>query len=100
MASPQVSVLLPVRDGERTVKQAVQSLTSQTLSKIEIVIVDDGSTDGTGCVLERLARGDRRIVLLRQRAAGTSPRCSVPPGQREDPCSRAWTPTTSVTRSA
>lgn len=70
MTSPQVSVLLPVRDGERTVKQAVQSLTSQTLSEIEIVVVDDGSTDGTGRVLERLARGDQRIVLLRQRAAG------------------------------
>ena len=44
---PQVSVILPVFNGEPTITRAVRSILSQTLSDIELIVVDDGSTDGT-----------------------------------------------------
>jgi glycosyltransferase involved in cell wall biosynthesis len=43
---PTVSVLLPVRDGGAHLDEAMQSLLSQTVDDIEVIAVDDGSTDG------------------------------------------------------
>ena len=47
---PQVSIILAVLNGEQTIRKAIESAQNQTLRDIEIVVVDDGSTDGTaGC---------------------------------------------------
>lgn len=63
---PLVSVILPVFDDEPTIEAALRSAMTQTLEQIEILVVDDGSTDGTPDVVERLAATDARIRLLRQ----------------------------------
>jgi glycosyltransferase involved in cell wall biosynthesis len=52
VTTPDVSVLLPIRDAQGTLPEALESLRTQTLPGIEVIAVDDGSTDGTGEVLE------------------------------------------------
>ncbi|MFM9265286.1 glycosyltransferase [Tychonema sp. BBK16] len=50
--TPQVSVIIPAYNGDRYIVQAVDSVLSQTFTDLEIIVVDDGSTDGTHQVLE------------------------------------------------
>ena len=60
-----VSVVMPVRDGERHLRAAVESILTQTLTDFELVIVDDGSADRTPGILDDYAGRDRRIRVLR-----------------------------------
>lgn len=69
-ASPPLSVLLPVRDGEDVVGQALRSITRQTFADFEILVVDDGSTDRTGEILRALAEEDTRIRVFHREAGG------------------------------
>lgn len=61
---PRVAVLLPARDAARTVRGAAVSVLRQTFRDLLLVAVDDGSLDGTGEILEGLARRDRRLTLV------------------------------------
>lgn len=62
MTSPRVSVLMPVYNGERFLREAVESILNQTFTDFEFIIVDDGSTDGTKAILDSYT--DPRIVRL------------------------------------
>ncbi|WP_129671689.1 glycosyltransferase family A protein [Candidatus Chloroploca sp. Khr17] len=55
MSSPTISVIIPVYNGERFLAEAIQSVLDQTLPPDEIIVVDDGSTDGTAKVVANLA---------------------------------------------
>ena len=70
MPNPIIDVVIPVFNGARTVESALATIQAQTLRDIRIVVVNDGSTDGTQAVLERLAAGDGRIVLLNRANGG------------------------------
>ncbi len=61
--TPRVSVVMAVYNGERYLRGAVDSILAQTLSDLEFIIVDDGSTDETARILDAYA--DPRIVRLR-----------------------------------
>jgi glycosyltransferase involved in cell wall biosynthesis len=61
---------MPVYNGQRYVKQAIQSLLAQTYSDFEIVVVDDGSTDQTAAIVKELATQDNRIRYFYQPNAG------------------------------
>ncbi len=63
--NPDVSVLMAVHNGERHLEAALRSVMEQSLRNIEIVVVDDASTDGSPDMLARLAREDARIRVLR-----------------------------------
>ena len=63
---PRVSVLLPAYNEEGFLEQAVESILGQTESSFELILVDDGSTDGSRTLLERLAATDQRIKLIHQ----------------------------------
>ncbi len=65
---PEVSVLLPVRNGMPFLPAAIESLLNQTFGDFELVAIDDGSTDGTAEYLQGLA--DRRVRVLSPRRAG------------------------------
>jgi glycosyltransferase involved in cell wall biosynthesis len=67
---PRVSVLLPVRDAGATLDECLASLAAQSLQDHEVVAVDDGSRDGSGALLERAARADARLRVLRTPARG------------------------------
>lgn len=66
---PTISVVLPVYNGEAYVREAVESILAQTFTDFELIIINDGSTDGSGAILRELAERDPRIVLV-ERANG------------------------------
>lgn len=63
--APLVSIVIPVFDDEATVSAALESCLAQTLADIEVICVDDASTDGTVQVIERLGASDPRVRLVR-----------------------------------
>ena len=71
-APPLVSVIIAAFDSERTLGDTLRSALAQTLREIEIIVVDDGSSDGTAAIAERFAARDARISLIRQRRKGVS----------------------------
>jgi glycosyltransferase involved in cell wall biosynthesis len=68
--TPLVSVLMPVRNGARWLREAVDSVRDQEFRDFELVVVDDGSDEETACLLARCARDDERISVLRQSPQG------------------------------
>lgn len=69
---PKVSVVIPVYNTEAYVEEAVRSIMNQTLNDIEIIIINDGSTDKSLSVIKELAREDNRIKWLSQPNMGQS----------------------------
>lgn len=63
----QISVLMPVYNGEAFLKEAVESILNQTFKNFEFIIVDDGSIDKTGDILKSYSRRDKRIVLIKNK---------------------------------
>lgn len=68
MTAPRVSVLMAVHDGAPWVKDAVASVLAQTLEDLELIVLDDGSTDATPALLSGVA--DRRLRVERRPRAG------------------------------
>lgn len=66
----KISVVVPVCNVERYVEQCVKSLMNQTLREIEILCMDDGSTDDSGRILDRLAEEDSRIAVVHKSNSG------------------------------
>lgn len=64
MPSPRVSVLLPVYNAARYLREALQSIQAQTLQDFECIVVDDGSTDDSRLIADTFARKDARFSLF------------------------------------
>jgi len=62
---PAVSVVLPTYNRSQTLERAVRSVLAQSFSDLELIVVDDGSTDDTGKLARDLAGGDKRIRYIR-----------------------------------
>ncbi|MYD09812.1 MAG: glycosyltransferase family 2 protein [Chloroflexi bacterium] len=62
---PLVSVIMPVFNGERYVAEAIESVRAQTFTDFELLIVDDGSTDGSAEIIRACAKRDCRIRFLK-----------------------------------
>lgn len=67
-----ISVILPVRNGERFVAATLESVLAQTHRHLEVVIVDDGSTDGTPTILKAVAARDSRARVFLGPHAGVA----------------------------
>ena len=67
---PAVSIVVPVYNVEKYLRECLDSVVRQTLEDIEVVCVDDGSTDGSAAILAEYAAKDRRIRVLSQPNGG------------------------------
>lgn len=63
---PKVSVIIPAYNAEKYIEQCLASVSAQTLEDIEVIAVDDGSTDATRDVISAAAEADSRIILVEQ----------------------------------
>lgn len=70
MDRKKISVILPVYNVEEYLRKCLDSVVGQTLQEIEIICVDDGSTDNSPHILEEYAKKDARIQILHQKNAG------------------------------
>ena len=69
---PLVSVIIPAYNAETFLAKTLESVLSQTYQNIEILVVDDGSTDTTAEIVKSFAKKDSRISLLQQPNAGVA----------------------------
>lgn len=70
VAAPTLTIIVPVYNVESYVAETLDSLQRQTLKNWEAIIVNDGSTDGSAEIVDRYAKGDRRIQVVHQANAG------------------------------
>src|SRR5262249_49724588 len=68
--APLVSVVMPAFNVARTIARAVGSIQAQTLADWELIVIDDGSTDGTRQLIEGIASADLRVRLLTREHGG------------------------------
>lgn len=68
--NPLVSIVIPLYNGEKYLTEALISILYQSYTNIEIIIVNDGSQDSGPKIVERLAKTDKRIVLINQENTG------------------------------
>lgn len=66
----KVSVVVPVYNREKYLRQCVNSIVSQTLKEIEIILVDDGSTDSSPAICDEYAARDSRVKVIHKQNAG------------------------------
>lgn len=68
--TPKLSILVPVYNVEQYLAQALSSLVSQTLRDLEIICINDGSTDGSLAIMQRFAKKDSRISIIDKKNTG------------------------------
>ena len=71
-AEPLITVIVPIYNVVEYLSRCVHSITAQTYRNLEILLVDDGSTDGTGQLCDRLAEEDKRIRVFHKENGGSS----------------------------
>lgn len=72
MVAMLVTIIVPVYNIIEYLRRCVDSITSQTYRELEIILVDDGSTDGSGALCDELAIADSRIRVIHQPNGGSS----------------------------
>lgn len=72
MENVKISVIVPAYNAEETLERCIISILQQTYRNIELIIINDGSTDNSGEIVERYYTVDKRIVLINQENAGVS----------------------------
>ena len=69
---PKISIVVPVYNVKRYLAQCIESMINQTLNDIEIILVDDGSTDGSGEMCDEYAQRDNRLIVIHKENEGLS----------------------------
>lgn len=70
MNSIKISVIIPVYNVEKYIKKAIESVINQTYKNLEIILVDDGSTDNSGFICDEYANIDERITVIHKENGG------------------------------
>ena len=61
---PKISVIIPAYNVEAYISQCIESVMDQTIQDIEIIIINDGSTDNTGKLCKKYAEDDKRVIYI------------------------------------
>lgn len=69
---PKISIIVPIYNKEDYLEECLDSITGQSLREIEILVIDDGSTDSSRCIVERYVSDDPRVHLVAQENKGVS----------------------------
>ena len=77
----KISVIVPVYNKEKYVKQCIESVLAQTYGNLELLLIDDGSTDASGAICDEYAAKDVRVKVFHQENGG--PMAAVMTGLRE-----------------
>lgn len=72
MSRPLISIVIPAYNAEAFLEKTLDSVLAQTYAPLEAVAVDDGSTDGTGVLLDRIAQREARLRVVHQKNAGVT----------------------------
>lgn len=72
MKNPLVSIIIPVYNSEQTIERCLASLYHQTYKEIEVLVINDGSTDHTNVVLEKYRKMDSRFHMINKENTGVS----------------------------
>lgn len=73
MGQINISVIIPVYNAERYLSLCLDSVLSQTIRKIEVICINDGSTDGSAEILKSFREKDERVIIYRQKNSGSGP---------------------------
>lgn len=68
----KVSVIVPIHNSEKTLNRCVKSILSQSYKNLEVILVNDGSTDGSLKICEKFKEKDSRVVVINKKNAGVS----------------------------
>jgi glycosyltransferase involved in cell wall biosynthesis len=68
----KISVIVPVYNVENFIRKCIDSILNQTFTNLEIILVNDGSTDNSGKICEEYAKKDKRIIVIQQKNRGQS----------------------------
>ena len=68
----KISVIIPVYNVEDYLSKCLQSVINQTYTNLEIILVDDGSTDNSGEICDEFSENDNRIKVIHQKNTGVS----------------------------
>lgn len=68
----KVSVIVPVYNAANTIKRCVNSILSQTYTNLELLLIDDGSEDTSGCICDEYAQKDARVCVFHKENGGVS----------------------------
>ena len=68
----KISIIIPVYNTEKYIERCIKSVLKQTYENIEIICVDDGSTDKSGIILDRLGNQDNRLIVIHKTNEGVT----------------------------
>ena len=72
MENPLISIVVPVYNCEQYISECIDSILGQTYTNIQLILVDDGSTDNSLAICENYLDRDRRVLLISQENLGVS----------------------------
>ena len=70
--SGKVSIIVPVYNVEKYLPKCIESILNQTYTNLEVILIDDGSTDSSGKICDEYARRDGRIKVIHKENGGNS----------------------------
>lgn len=70
--NPQISIIVPIYNARKYLNDCIESVIRQTFQDWELILVDDGSKDGSGAICDAFAAKDPRIIVIHQENAGVS----------------------------
>ena len=69
---PKISVVIPVFNVESNIQKCIKSIQYQSYSNWELILIDDGSSDNSGKICDKLSNGDSRIIVFHIENSGPS----------------------------